>query len=32
MSHEMRTDRLQRLRDTVEQVEFSRPEEEIIER
>jgi len=32
MSHKMQTDRLQVLRDTVEMIEFSRPEEEIIER
>lgn len=32
MSQKMHTDRLQSLRDTVEQIEFSRPEEEIIER
>jgi len=32
MSHKMQTDRLQSLRDTVEQIEFSTPEEEIIER
>jgi len=32
MSHKMQTDRIQVLRDTVEQIEFSRPEAEIIER
>lgn len=32
MSHKMHTDRLQSLRDTVEQIEFSCPEEEIVER
>ena len=32
MSHKMHTDRLQSLRDTVEQVELSCPEEEIIQR
>ncbi len=32
MSHKMQTDKLQILRDTIEEVEFSRPEEEIIER
>jgi len=32
MSHKMDTDRLKALRDTIEHVEFSRPEEEIIQR
>ena len=32
MSHKMDTDRLKALRDTVEQVTFTRPEEEIIQR
>lgn len=32
MSHKMQTDRLQMLRDTVEMVELSRPEEELIAR
>ena len=32
MSHKMNTDRLKALRDTIEQVTFSRPEEEIIQR